>query len=127
MQETYQNCPVCGKSFDLKTYYGDSITYNCNNEKEIVFAKAGKKLMPEYHSFSYTRTNTSPHRTVTWMLKFSLSPKKIVRLTRHDTSDSTDIRDQHGYFIMSVKYPLEPDFPSLEKLRNKLKTLINFS
>jgi len=126
MQETYENCPVCGSSLNhTKLDYSDVISYGCNNEKKIIFAKAAKKPLPEYHSFSYTRTSTG--RTTRWMLQFNLSPKKVIRLIRDDLTDFTDITDRYGMFIMRVEQPLEPDFPSLEKLRNKIKTCINFS
>ena len=136
MQETYENCPVCGSSLN---YYkddangydsSDAITYSCNNEKEITFAKASSlgKPIPEYHSFSYTRTFIGfPGKTIRWMFQFNLTPKKIVRLMRYDVTDVTDIADRYGRRIIRVEYPLEPDFSDLEKLRNKIKTCINFS
>jgi hypothetical protein len=128
MQETYENCPVCGGPLSQDKDYSDAISYRCNNEKEIIFAKAAKKPLPQYHSFSYTRTFAGfPGRTTRWMLQFNLSPKKVVRLIRHDVTDVTDITDRYGRSITRVEQPLEPDFPSLEKLRNRIKTCINFS
>jgi len=128
MQETYENCPVCGSPFSQNKDYSVTITYSCNNAKEIIFAKARREKPPEYHSFSYTRTfKELPNRTPRWTLQFNLSPKKVVELIRYDITDVSDITDRYGALIIRVEQPLEPDLPSLEKLKNKVKTIINFS
>lgn len=121
MQETYDKCPICGNLFDTVNNFGNGISYSCNNEREIIFAKAGKKPVPAYHMFSFTR----PYKG--WMLQFNLSPKKIIRIVKHNDVDFTNILDRRGSLIMRIDTTLEPDFPSLEKLRNKIKTCINFS
>lgn len=127
MQEKYDKCPICGGGlFIVDTaghLKGGYATYNCNNEKEIIFAKARRMPLPQYHSFSYRNENG----VVTWTLQFNLTPKKVIRLVRHSITDVSTIMDRYGKTIVRIEAPLEPDFPSLEKLRYKIKTYINFS
>lgn len=127
MQEKYDKCPICnGNFFIVDTaghLKGGYATYNCNNEKEIIFAKARRTPIPEYHSFSYRNEDG----IIKWILQFNISPKKIIRLVRHSITDVTAIQDRYGKIIIRIEAPLEPDFPALEKLRYKIKTYLNFS
>lgn len=133
MQDTYEKCPICGKTFKIAPYpsSANTLLYYCNNERDITFAKAGDEPLPEYHNFSYFRdltgSPTVPCRTLRWILVFNLTRRKIIRVIRYLKTEDTSIQDFYGRTILTIEQPLEPDFPSLEKLRNKIKTCLNFS
>jgi hypothetical protein len=130
MNNSYDTCPFCGKALEMnnKEYGSTDVTYACNNEKEIIFAKAARGYLPEYHSFSYTSSYQGfPGKATRWMIQFSLSPKRIVRLIRHADRESSTITDRFGRGIFVVAHPLEPDFPDLTKLKNKIRTYFTFS
>jgi hypothetical protein len=128
VKEHYDWCPVCKGPLKKGESIGNLVAFNCNNEKEIIFAKARQEPIPEYHSFSYERKIIGfPELTVRWMLQFPVSPKKIVRLIRRSDINYTVITDRYGMELITIDQPLEPDFPDLTKLKNKIKTYMTFS
>ena len=128
MKDMYYECPICGGELDNSSEFSvdQTVVFNCDNEKEIILAKARREPIPEYHAFSYNRRMLTGV-TTRWMLRFSLSPKKSIRMIRRFDVDYTVITDRYGTELMTIDQPLEPDFPNLEKLKHKVRTYMTFS
>lgn len=122
MKLDYTDCPMCGKFLKVRdpwSYAG----VMCGNQEEIILARAAGKPVPEYHQF-YSETMKTYTRVV---VEFQLTPTRIVRFIRFSDTDYTTIYDRDGKLILRIPLELEPDFPDLTKLKQKLLTYINFS
>lgn len=124
MKFEYDNCPICGKRLEYSSFYSEGGYRSCNNEKEIIFAKAGRKEIPKYHYFSIEKLSGVGNKL---LIQVPLSPEKIIRFVRYENTDFTSIYDRSGKLILRIPQVIEPDFPDLTKLTNKLRTYINFS
>jgi hypothetical protein len=123
MKDTYDACPICGKFLEIRGgESGNALVSFCSNETEIIFAKAGKTEIPEYHYFSYSRDLKG---TFQWTIQFHLSPSKIIRVTLRP-GNPTSVGGRYGRVLLRVPQLLEPDFPALTKLKNKIKTYLTF-
>lgn len=125
MKFDYDDCPICGKRLEYCSFYPGGEDRGCNNEKEIIFAKAGRKEIPEYHYFSIDSKLSGVGSKL--LIQVPLSPGKIIRFVRYENTDFTSIYDRFGRSILRIPQVIEPDFPDLTKLKNKLRTYINFS
>jgi len=119
-------CPFCDHDLQLR---GDGINtiYYCNNETDIVFAKARRQEPPPYHSFLYERSLGGFDIKFVHM-QFNLNRNLLVRVVLFPQRKVTRVTDRYAAnTLLELPYLVEPDFPDLTKLKNKLSTYINFS
>lgn len=120
--EPYTRCPVCGdglKVFD-RVYLGTELLY-CNN-------KIGYEEYVEcfIHHFSQTKVRSSDKLVERFILSIFMN-NEFYKVILWFYKPETIVEDSRGNIVLQVPKILEPDFPSLELLTNRIKTLITFS
>jgi len=114
--EQYKNCPICNNPMQLVS----AAMHGCSFAHLDLFGD-------NCHIFNYSYSTTNLPATIRrWNLKILLQGKTVHIIRNFDCKPITVIRDEHD-IIAELDYPLDEYLNDIDRLRNKLRTIITFS
>lgn len=123
--DQFFNCPICGNKCSVSEESGYNRQLNMQGPRQV-FSCYNPLVNDPLHYYSHVVEKSDPNKIAYQEFSLDLGSKNIMFANNY-VVQRTSITNTHEAKPLELKFIIEPDFPYLDSLKKKIRTVITFS
>jgi hypothetical protein len=123
--DKYKNCPICNHEFKIEKGRGYIYDFHAASEVQV-FLCLNPLVSDPLHSYTHIVDVDVPNQIAYQEFALDLGNKYVLFANNYKLQTSAIKNNKHGDPLL-FPFIIMPDFPNLNSLKNRVKTVIVFS